>query len=300
MSIEIMNGFRFNEKYLSQIPALQLLINLGFSTSPREGAPPPVWERPGISCWKGFSATSSSGSTVSTTRGAGFLFSEENIRRPSRSSRTSNTTACSRPTRRSTTSSPWERPWSRRSRAIPKSFNLNYIDWRNRERNVFHVTAEYSVERSRSTETARPDIVMFVNGIPLAVIECKSPKVGIEQAVSQSIRNQSDDYIPKLFASVQLVMGVSKNAARYATVGSSAKFWGIWKELRDREEVVAGFVQKGLTDEQKAELFRGEFAVCRAFFDAQEAEENGSSRSRTKCSTACAARRGCWSWPTNS
>ncbi|MEW5954758.1 MAG: type I restriction endonuclease [Bacillota bacterium] len=39
---------------------------------------------------------------------------------------------------------------------------------------VFHVTAEFRVDRSRSTEVARPDIVLFVNGIPLAVIECKS------------------------------------------------------------------------------------------------------------------------------
>lgn len=58
-----------------------------------------------------------------------------------------------------------------------KSFNMNYIDWRNPSRNRFHVTAEYSVERSRSTETARPDIVLFVNGIPFCVIECKAPQV---------------------------------------------------------------------------------------------------------------------------
>uniref|UniRef100_UPI0038B9D663 type I restriction endonuclease n=1 Tax=Desulforapulum autotrophicum TaxID=2296 RepID=UPI0038B9D663 len=61
-----------------------------------------------------------------------------------------------------------------------KSFNMNYIDWRNPSRNRFHVTAEYSVERSRSTETARPDIVLFVNGIPFCVIECKAPQVEVE------------------------------------------------------------------------------------------------------------------------
>ena len=60
-----------------------------------------------------------------------------------------------------------------------QSFTLNYIDWRNPENNVYHVTAEFAVERTRSHETARPDIVLFVNGIPFAVIECKSPKLEV-------------------------------------------------------------------------------------------------------------------------
>ncbi len=80
-----------------------------------------------------------------------------------------------------------------------KSFTLNYIDWRNPMRNSFHVTAEFSVERSRRTEMVRSDLVLFVNGIPFCVIECKAPGVAVDQAISQSIRNQNDDYIPKLF-----------------------------------------------------------------------------------------------------
>jgi type I restriction enzyme R subunit len=153
-----------------------------------------------------------------------------------------------------------------------KSFNLNYIDWCNWERNAFHVTAEFSVARSRSTEAARPDIVLFVNGIPLAVIECKSPNVGVEQAISQSIRNQNDDYIPKLFVYAQLVMGINKNAAQYATAGTPAKFWGIWKELRDKESDVVGRVNTALATDKKELLFSGEFAVARSFFDAHETE----------------------------
>ncbi|MCV5950338.1 type I restriction endonuclease, partial [Escherichia coli] len=85
---------------------------------------------------------------------------------------------------------------------------------------------EFSVERARSTDTVRPDIVLFVNGIPFSVIECKSPKVDVEQAVSQNIRNQGDDYIPRLFTYVQQVLAVNKNAAQYATAGTPKKFWG--------------------------------------------------------------------------
>ncbi len=85
-----------------------------------------------------------------------------------------------------------------------KSFNMDYIDWRNPGRNKFHATVEYSVERSRSTETARPDIILSVNGIPFCVIECNALQTDVDQAVSQSIRNQNDDYIPKLFIYSQM------------------------------------------------------------------------------------------------
>ncbi|MCF4152696.1 type I restriction endonuclease subunit R [Dethiosulfovibrio sp. F2B] len=140
-----------------------------------------------------------------------------------------------------------------------KSFNLNYIDWRNARRNRFHVTVEYSVERSRSTETARPDIVLFVNGIPFCVIECKSPQVDVEQAVSQSIRNQNDDYIPKLFIYSQMVLALNKNSAMYATIGTAAKFWGVWKEpqMNDGErefEKLAVFVNKSLAEDVAARI----------------------------------------------
>lgn len=97
-----------------------------------------------------------------------------------------------------------------------KSFNLNYIDWRNTGRNKFHAAVEFSVEKSRSTETVRPDIVLFVNGIPFCVIECKASDWP-EQAISQAIRNQNDDHIPRLFVYVQSILAVNKNAAMYAT-----------------------------------------------------------------------------------
>ncbi|MHB9098820.1 MAG: type I restriction endonuclease subunit R [Syntrophales bacterium] len=266
------NGFRFNEKYLSQIPALQLLINLGFEYLPPAKALVARLGKTGNILLEGILREQLKRLNRIHYKGREFLFSEENIQTAIQKLKNIKYDGLLKTNEAVYDLITLGTALEQTIEGDSKSFNLNYIDWRNRERNVFHVTAEYSVERSRSTETARPDIVMFVNGIPLAVIECKSPKVGIEQAVSQSIRNQSDDYIPKLFASVQLVMGVNKNAAQYATVGSSAKFWGIWKELRDRGEEVAGFVQKGLTDEQKAQLFKGDFAPCRAFFDAQEVE----------------------------
>lgn len=111
-----------------------------------------------------------------------------------------------------------------------RSFTIKFIDWENIENNVFHVVEEFSVERENAKDHARPDIVLFVNGIPLGVIECKRASVSMEQGISQMIRNQGKDYIPQLFKFVHVVMATNKNETKYATISTPAKFWSIWNE----------------------------------------------------------------------
>ena len=113
------------------------------------------------------------------------------------------------------------------------SFNLKYIDWDNWDNNLFHITEEYAVESQDKQHNARPDIVLFINGIPFAVIECKAPHISEEQAVEQMIRNQQADYIPQLFKYAQIVVATNKNAVKYATTGTPKKFWNVWKEEND-------------------------------------------------------------------
>jgi type I restriction enzyme R subunit len=120
-----------------------------------------------------------------------------------------------------------------------RSFSLQYVDWKNPENNFYHITEEFVVERQRSHQTRRPDIVCFVNGIPFAVIECKRPDLQIkegglpyEEAVSQMLRNQKEGEIPQLFAYSQLLMAVSTNHAYYATTATPKKFWTLWREER--------------------------------------------------------------------
>lgn len=110
------------------------------------------------------------------------------------------------------------------------SFNLKYIDWEHPENNLFHVTEEFAVESQDKLHNARPDIVLFINGIPFAVIECKAPYISVKQAVEQMIRNQQADYIPQLFKYAQIVMATNKNVVKYATAGTPKKFWSVWKE----------------------------------------------------------------------
>ena len=119
-----------------------------------------------------------------------------------------------------------------------KSYSFRYIDWQEPENNVFHVTEEFSVSRHGMDKTYRPDVVLFVNGIPLMVIECKSPRIKspIDQAIEQNLRNQREDGIRSLYQYSQLVMSVATNVAKYATTGTKKEFWSVWKELYPDEE----------------------------------------------------------------
>lgn len=143
-----------------------------------------------------------------------------------------------------------------------KGRSLHYINWQQPEKNVYHVTNEFAVERSRSHETARPDLVLFVNGIPFVVIECKrrdkdhqAGQKQIEIAIEQMIRNQKDDYIPHLFQYAQLLIGTSVNEARYGTVGTPRKYWSVWKEEGSFDQAVHAIANTRLSEEVEAKIF---------------------------------------------
>ena len=111
-----------------------------------------------------------------------------------------------------------------------RSFNINYIDWEHPERNVFNLVEEFTVEKEDGQGNVRPDIVLFINGIPFGVIECKKASISIDQGISQMLRNEGRDYVPQLFKYIQIVMATNKNATQYATTGTPKKFWAVWKE----------------------------------------------------------------------
>lgn len=153
-----------------------------------------------------------------------------------------------------------------------KSYSFRYIDWEQPENNVFHVTAEFSVERTASSQTKRCDIVAFVNGIPILVIENKRPTESLKKADSQLIGYQNEDAIPQLFHFAQMLIGMNRNEARYATVGTPRKFWQTWRDEEDTDEAIAPFANRVLTAAEKDAIFSGDFAGARAYFDAIAAE----------------------------
>lgn len=135
------------------------------------------------------------------------------------------------------------------------------IDWQNPVNNSFVFTEEFTVTRSSGVESRRPDIVCFVNGIPLVVIEAKRPdgnsKKGptIDEGISQSLRNQRHDEIPSLFAYSQILLSINGNEGRYGTCGTPAKFWAAWREEDISDAEMYAIKNKTLKDEQLASLF---------------------------------------------
>ncbi len=150
-----------------------------------------------------------------------------------------------------------------------KSFPLKYIDWDDVSRNDFHVTEEFAIDFNGAGDCRRPDLVLFVNGIPLAVIECKRSDIKnpVREAISQQIRNQKDDYIPRLFWYAQLLLAVSPNEPRYGTVGTSEKFWAVWKEALD-ETALQTLVNRQLPASVTEAIFAERFRHVRRHFEA--------------------------------
>lgn len=136
-----------------------------------------------------------------------------------------------------------------------KSFSFKYIDWEHPENNTFHVSEEFAVTRSHRSDTYRPDIVLFINGIPMVVIECKSNaiKSPVEEGISQHLRNQQEDGIRDLYVYSNLLLSLAVSDAKYATTATPAKFWSVWKEKFTNAKEENAFYQN-LHDLKQAEL----------------------------------------------
>lgn len=254
-----MDSFRFDEKYLSQLPALQVLVNLGYQyLTPAEALAARAGRASNVLLEEILREQLKKLNRIQH-KGGSYLFSEENIQSAIQRLKNVKYDGLLKTNEAVYDLLTLGVALEQSVEGDQKSFTLNYVDWRNPQNNVYHVAAEFAVERTRSVETCRPDVVLFVNGIPFAVIECKSPKVEVAQAISQTIRNQRDEYIPRLFTYVQTVLAVNKNEARYATTGTPAKFWSKWKEdVADAE--LAPLLERPLPESVKASLFDLTFA----------------------------------------
>lgn len=160
-----------------------------------------------------------------------------------------------------------------------KSYTLNYIDWKNPHNNLFHVTEEYAVTRSGMSETYRPDLVLFVNGIPLVVIECKRPDIkdSLKQAISQQLRNQKENGIRPLYVYSMLMLVLSTNEAKYATTATPEKFWSVWREQysdeterKAYENQLKELVNTPLTENDREKLFGIRFRYVKQYFEEQK------------------------------
>lgn len=163
-----------------------------------------------------------------------------------------------------------------------KSFSFKYIDWANPENNVYHVTEEFSVLRHERNDHYRPDIILFVNGIPMVIIECKSPKIKdpVDKAIEQHLRNQQEDGIRALYYYSNLTLALATNGARYGTTGTPKEFWSVWKEVFKRkenliewEDEISEVKHKALEDNERTALFKERFKYVWNYFEKLEANE---------------------------
>ena len=125
---------------------------------------------------------------------------------------------------------------------------LKFINWQEPEKNVYHVVAEFEIEEDQNR---RPDIVLFVNGIPFAVIECKKASVPVDEAVYQMIRNQKFAQTPKFFLFPQILIATNINEIKYGTMQTPFEFYSVWKEKNvpaDYETKVLENINKPIDD----------------------------------------------------
>jgi len=105
---------------------------------------------------------------------------------------------------------------------------VHFIDWNNWGSNDFAFAEEVTIN---GNNTKRPDVVIYVNGIALAVLELKRSTVTINDGIRQNIANQQDRFIKPYFATVQyLFAGNDTEGLRYGTIKTPEKFYLKWKE----------------------------------------------------------------------
>ena len=102
------------------------------------------------------------------------------------------------------------------------------IDWKNPDNNDFAIAEEVTVT---SENTRRPDLVLYVNGIALGVLELKRSTVSVTEGIRQNLDSQKKVFIRPFYTTVQLVMaGNETEGLRYGVIETPEKYWLRWKE----------------------------------------------------------------------
>ncbi|MEX6778011.1 MULTISPECIES: type I restriction endonuclease subunit R [Limnospira] len=110
------------------------------------------------------------------------------------------------------------------------------IDWENPPKNRFYVVEEVTI---KGNHTKRPDIVLYINGIAVAVLELKRSTVSVAEGIRQNLDNQKREFIRPFLTTLQLIMaGNDSQGLRYGTIETREKYYLEWKE---EEGEVDGF-----------------------------------------------------------
>ena len=106
------------------------------------------------------------------------------------------------------------------------------IDWENPAANDFALAEEVTVETGRHRK--RPDVVLYVNGVALGVLELKRSTVHVEEGIRQNILNQREEFVRRFFSTVQLVLaGNDTQGLRYGAIDTPERYYLRWREERE-------------------------------------------------------------------
>ena len=111
---------------------------------------------------------------------------------------------------------------------------VRLIDWENPAKNQFRIAEEVTVSGENDK---RPDIVLYINGIAIGVLELKRSTVSVSEGIRQNLDNQKPDFIRPFFSTVQLIMaGNESEGLRYGVIETPEKHWLRWKETDDFDD----------------------------------------------------------------
>ncbi|MCG8347051.1 MAG: HsdR family type I site-specific deoxyribonuclease, partial [Chloroflexales bacterium] len=159
------------------------------------------------------------------------------------------------------------------------------IDWKNVANNDFAIAEEVTIA---GEHIKRPDIVLYVNGIALGVLELKRSTVSVNEGVRQNLDNQKKDFIRPFFATVQLVMaGNNTEGLRYGVIDTKEKYYLTWKEASPVENPLERALGQLCRKERLLEIIHdfmvfdaGTKKTCRhnQYFGVQAAQEHVKRR----------------------
>jgi type I restriction enzyme R subunit len=162
---------------------------------------------------------------------------------------------------------------------------VELIDWKNPSDNQFAIAEEVAVQGSHDK---RPDIMLYVNGIALGVLELKRSTVSVGEGIRQSITNQQEQFIRSFFSTIQFVFaGNDTEGLRYGTIETPEKYFLKWKEESDEENLLDKYLLKLCDKERFLELiynfilFDGDTKkLCRThqYFGVKAAQEHVKRR----------------------
>lgn len=116
-----------------------------------------------------------------------------------------------------------------------------FINWEEPEKNNFYIAEEVTVN---GNVEKRPDIVLYINGIAIAVMELKKSTVSVADGIRQNVTNQREQFIQRFFSTIQICVAANDSEGlRYGTSGTTEKYYLEWKEdnftdqLQDKDDL---------------------------------------------------------------